>query len=88
MITKLRLALVFCLLLSLLTGIAMAQDSVSITIRCIASPPEEDWRCNNFAEVEADVEMALGIDIELNLIQDNASWGDYKNEFVLGFGSR
>ena len=83
MITKLRLALVFCLLLSLLTGIAMAQDSVSITIRCIASPPEEDWRCNNFAEVEADVEMALGIDIELNLIQDNASWGDYKNEFVL-----
>ena len=64
-------------------GIAVAQDAVTITARCIASPPEEDWRCNNFAEVEADVEAALGIEIELNLIQDNASWGDYKNEFVL-----
>ena len=83
MIAKLRLALLFCLLLGLLTGIAVAQDAVSITIRCIASPPEEDWRCNNFAEVEAEVEAVLGIDIELNLIQDNASWGDYKNEFVL-----
>ena len=27
--------------------------------------------------------MALGIDIELNLIQDSISWGDYKQEFVL-----
>ncbi len=80
---KLSLVLIFCLLLSLLTGIVGAQDSVSITIRCKASPPEEDWRCNNFAEVEADVEADLGINIDLNLIQDNAGWGDYKNEFVL-----
>lgn len=60
-----------------------AQDSVSITVRCKASPPEEDWRCNNFAEVEEAVEMALGVELELNLIQDNAGWGDYKQEFVL-----
>ncbi len=60
-----------------------AQDTISITIRCIASPPEESWRCNNFAEVEEAVEMELGIDLELNLIQDNVGWEDYKTEFVL-----
>jgi len=60
-----------------------AQETVAITIRCMASPPEESWRCNNFAEVEAAVEMELGIDIELNLIQDNPGWEDYKTEFLL-----
>lgn len=60
-----------------------AQDAVDITIRCKSSPPEEDWRCNNFAEVLEQVEAELGIDINLNLIQDNIDWGDYKNEFVL-----
>ena len=83
MIRKLGLAVLLVFLLGLLAGAAIAQDSVSITIRCIASPPEEDWRCNNFAVVEEQVEAALGIELELNLIQDNASWGDYKNEFVL-----
>ena len=87
MYSKFRLLLVF-LLLFVLAGAGLAQDAVSITARCIASPPEEDWRCNNFAEVEAEVEAALGIEIELNLIQNNASWGDYKNEFVLASGSR
>ena len=82
MYSKFRLLLVF-LLLFVIAGAGLAQDTVSITARCIASPPEEDWRCNNFAEVEAEVEAALGIEIELNLIQNNASWGDYKNEFVL-----
>jgi inositol-phosphate transport system substrate-binding protein len=62
---------------------SQAQSAVEITIRCKASPPEEAWRCNNFAEVEAEVEAALGIEIDLNLIQDNADWGEYKNEFVL-----
>ena len=71
------------LLATLLIGVTIAQDSVSITIRCKASPPEEDWRCNNFAEIEADVEAELGIDIELNLIQDNVGWADYKTEFLL-----
>ena len=74
---------ILVLLLSLLVSVSVAQDAVAITIRCKASPPEEDWRCNNFAEVEAEVEADLGIDIDLNLIQDNAGWGDYKNEFVL-----
>jgi len=60
-----------------------AQDTISITIRCMASPPEESWRCNNFAEIEEAVEMELGIDLELNLIQDNVGWADYKTEFVL-----
>ncbi len=60
-----------------------AQDSVDITVRCKASPPEENWRCDNFSEVEAQVEQELGININLNLIQDNIGWGDYKNEFVL-----
>lgn len=69
-------------LLSLSVGVVAAQD-VSITIRCKSSPPEEDWRCNNFAEVVEQVEADLGIDIELNLVQDNLDWGDYKQEFVL-----
>ncbi len=60
-----------------------AQDAVDITIRCKSAPPTEDWRCNNFAEVEEQVEAELGIDINLTLIQDNLDWGDYKNEFVL-----
>lgn len=61
---------------------ALAQDTVTITARCIANTVEE-WRCNNFAEVEEQVEAELGIDLELNLIQDASDWGDYKNEFVL-----
>ena len=73
---------VFAVLLIGLTGVA-AQETVDITIRCKASPPEEDWRCNNFAEVEEQVEADLGIDINLNLIQDNVGWDDYKTEFLL-----
>ncbi len=68
---------------TMMFGVSLAQETVPITIRCKSSPPEEDWRCNNFAEVEEQVEADLGIDIELTLIQDNAGWGDYKNEFVL-----
>ncbi len=80
---KRSLVLLFVLLLVAFGGALQAQDTTTITIRCMASPPEEDWRCNNFAVIEADVEMALGIDLELNLIQDNIGWGDYKQEFVL-----
>jgi inositol-phosphate transport system substrate-binding protein len=72
------------LTLVLISGLTvLAQESVSVTIRCKASPPEEDWRCNNFREVEEQVEMELGIDLNLNLIQDNVGWEDYKTEFVL-----
>lgn len=61
-----------------------AQDAVDISIRCKANVPGgEGWRCDNFAEVEEEVEAELGIDINLNLIQDNIDWGEYKQEFVL-----
>lgn len=78
----LRFILVLAMVLSSV-AIAAAQETVSITIRCKASPPEEDWRCNNFAEVEEQVEAELGIQLELDLVQDNKDWGEYKNEFVL-----
>lgn len=80
----LRSALALSFALSALGAMSVsAQDTVDITIRCKASPPEEDWRCNNFAEIEEQVEADLGININLNLLQDNIDWGDYKNEFVL-----
>ncbi len=82
MIRRTLLLLLTFLLLTSFAGV-LAQDSVSITVRCKASPPEEDWRCDNFAEVEEQVEMDLGIALELNLIQDNSGWADYKQEFVL-----
>jgi hypothetical protein len=75
---------VICLVLALTSlGLTAAQDTITITIRCKASPPTEDWRCNNFAEVEEQVESALGVNLDLTLIQDNKDWGDYKTEFVL-----
>ena len=79
----LSLMLVIVLLLIGVFGAVQAQETVPITIRCKASPPEEDWRCNNFAEVEEQVEADLGIEIDLNLIQDNVGWDDYKTEFLL-----
>jgi inositol-phosphate transport system substrate-binding protein len=78
-----RISLFLICLLLVLANLAAAQDAVTITIRCKASPPEEDWRCNNFAQVEEQVEADLGIQLELNLVQDNKDWGEYKNEFVL-----
>jgi inositol-phosphate transport system substrate-binding protein len=81
--SKLFLSLVVLLLAALTIVPAFAQDTVNITIRCKSSPPEEDWRCNVFSLVEEQVEQQLGVNINLNLIQDNIGWGDYKNEFVL-----
>lgn len=79
----LSLTLVLVLLLSGVFSIVSAQEPVTITIRCKASPPEEDWRCNNFAEVVDQVEEDLGIQIDLVLNQDNIGWEDYKTEFLL-----
>lgn len=80
----LPLLLITSLILSLAPlSAALAQETVTIRIRCKSTPPTEDWRCNNFAEVEEEVEAALGIDLNLVLIQDNAAWGDYKQEFQL-----
>ena len=76
------LSLVLALVLLALSSV-VAQEVVPITIRCKSSPPEEDWRCNAFTEVEAQVEADLGVDIELTLIQDNLDWGDYIQEFAL-----
>ena len=72
------------IVLMLASFMVSAQETVTITIRCKANiEGGENWRCDNFAEVEAEVEESLGIDLELNLIQDNKDWGDYKQEFVL-----
>ena len=73
--------LIAALLLALVPTTA-AQETVTIRARCRAGATEE-WRCNNFAEVEAEVEAALGIDLQLELIQDNLDWGPYKQEFQL-----
>ena len=80
-----RIVALLCLLALLAVGIfpAQAQEPVTITIRCKASPPTEEWRCNNFLDVVEQVEADLGVDIELTLIQDNEDWGPYKQEFVL-----
>lgn len=75
--------LVIVALLMALVPVATAQETVSMRIRCKAVPPVEEWRCNNFAEVESQVEAALGINLELELIQDNLDWGPYKQEFQL-----
>ncbi|MBK9121637.1 MAG: extracellular solute-binding protein [Chloroflexi bacterium] len=82
MVKVLRLLLVASLMLS---GIAVAaQEDVTITVRCAANiAGGEGWRCDNFAAVEEQVEQELGINITLNLIQDNKAWADYKTEFVL-----
>jgi len=65
-------------------SLAVAQESVALTIRCKADTNGgEGWRCDNFSQVEEQVEKSLGIQLDLTLIQDNKDWGEYKNEFVL-----
>ncbi len=34
-------------------------QEVTITARCVSTPPTEDWRCNNFKIAVADVNLAL-----------------------------
>ncbi len=61
-----------------------AQDAVPVTVRCKANVNGgEGWRCDNFAEIETQVEEELGMQIDLTIIQDDKDWGEYKNEFVL-----
>lgn len=72
------------LLMGLFVSALAAQESVPITIRCKANVNGgEGGRCDNFSLVEEEVESALGISIDLTLIQDDKDWGEYKNEFVL-----
>jgi inositol-phosphate transport system substrate-binding protein len=65
-------------------NLVAAQETIPITIRCKANTNGgEGWRCDNFAQVEEQVEEELGIQLDLTLIQDDKDWGEYKNEFVL-----
>jgi inositol-phosphate transport system substrate-binding protein len=82
---KKALSLLVVLALTAVLGAnVFAQEEVDITVRCIANiEGGEGWRCDNFAEVETQVEDALGIELNLNLIQDGKSWADYKSEFLL-----
>jgi len=61
---------------------------VHLVARCKASPPYENGRCDNLVKAVGAANAALaaaGDDrrIELETIQDDANWGDYKTEFEL-----
>ncbi|NOX62771.1 MAG: extracellular solute-binding protein [Chloroflexi bacterium] len=65
-----------------------ATNVVKLVARCKASPPYENGRCDNLVAALGAANKALaerGDDrrIELETIQDDASWGDYKTEFEL-----
>jgi inositol-phosphate transport system substrate-binding protein len=81
---KFHLLIIAVCLLVLGSTLVAAQDTVALTIRCKANTNGgEGWRCDNFAQVEEQVEQELGIQLDLTLIQDDKDWGEYKNEFVL-----
>jgi inositol-phosphate transport system substrate-binding protein len=63
-------------------------DLVTLVARCKAAPPHEEGRCNNLVSAVGAANAALaeaGDDrrIDLEIIMDNADWGDYKTEFEL-----
>ncbi|MEE9616044.1 MAG: extracellular solute-binding protein, partial [Anaerolineae bacterium] len=63
-------------------------ELIHISARCKAAPPHEDGRCNNLVSAVGATNAALAEAgderrIELEIIQDNADWGDYKTEFEL-----
>ncbi len=63
-------------------------ELITIVARCKANPPTEDGRCNNLLRGVVDANAALaaaGDDrrVEVQIIQDNADWGDYTTEFEL-----
>ena len=65
-----------------------AVETITLTARCKADPPQEDGRCNNLAGAveSANAELeAVGDNrrIALDTIQDNLDWGEYKTEFEL-----
>jgi inositol-phosphate transport system substrate-binding protein len=68
--------------------VPVGAEVVHLVARCKASPPYEDGRCNNLVAAVGAANAALaeaGDDrrIELEAIQDDADWGDYKTEFEL-----
>ena len=63
-------------------------ELIHIVARCKASPPYENGRCNNLVAAVGAANQALADAgdnrrIELESIQDDADWGDYKTEFEL-----
>ena len=74
------------------TTAAVATDGgselVTIVARCKASPPTEEGRCNNLLRGAVDANAALEAAgdsrrVQVDIIQDNADWGDYNTEFEL-----
>ena len=63
-------------------------ELVTIVARCKASPPTEEGRCNNLLRAAVDANAALEAAgdprrVQVDIIQDNADWGDYNTEFEL-----
>ncbi len=83
--------LAFTLMLSLVAAACGEKEvikvvpvqEVTMTARCRAYPPTEDWRCNNLKIAVADVNLALlaagdSRQINLNIVQVNSvlvDWG-------------
>jgi len=73
-------------------AVSYGQETETVTVRCRAKPPMENWRGDNFLlaaeELNADLKAAGDPRrVEIDLIQDNMGWGDYVKEFVLGYGA-
>jgi len=73
-------------------GRRMDTETVTLTARCRAKPPMENWRCNNLLEAVNSLNASLAAAgdprrVELEIIQDNINWGDYVTEFVLSYGA-
>ncbi len=70
--------------------VALAEDEITLTVRCRAKPPMENWRGDNFIEAANAFNAAMAavgnpLRVAVEVIQDNIGWGDYVTEFVLGF---
>jgi hypothetical protein len=51
-------------------SVLSAQESIALTIRCKANVNGgEGWRCDNFTQVEEQVEQALSVQLDLTLIR-------------------
>jgi len=67
---------------------AVEIETISLTARCKGSPTTEFGRCQNLVDAvdSANAELEAAGDnrrIEVNAIQDDLDWGEYKTEFEL-----
>ena len=93
--TRLRTLILLGIVFALVAAACTSSDSdtadsglVTIVARCKAAPNVEDGRCNNLLRgvVAANAQLAADGDdrrVEVQIIQDNADWGDYRTEFEL-----